>query len=636
MKKKNIYIAGLLLMSIVSFAQIKDAKLREGDKSFEEQAYFKSIEIYEKVANDGYKSVELFEKLGDSYFFNGEYVKANIWYAKLFELSKDVDPVYFYRYSQTLKSVSDNVNSNLYLQQFAALNQMDSRSKYFAESKDYLSEIKDFSGRYTTKDAGINTQYSDFGTTILKDKIVFSSSRVTDQNEKKDNWTSDNYYSLYTALLGKDNTLVDAQLFATEIKSKYHESDPVFTKDGKTMYFTRSVPTKSKKKSKKSILLKIYKASLINDKWDDIIELGFNSDAYSCAHPALSPDDKILYFVSDMPGGYGDSDIYRLPVNDEMNPSKIVNVGPNVNTSGKESFPWIDENNNLYFASDGHLGLGGLDVFVTKMENFNYTSKVVNLGKPVNSQFDDFGFVKLKNSNSGFFTSNREDGIGKDDIYSFTEKILNSKIQGSVIDDETGVAIAGAVVNVYDLDHNLIATMTSDDSGKFWVDVDKTHYIKVGKSDYETKEIVLHLSNEDSDKEITVGLSKALKYLEGGKDLAKLLSVRDIQFDLNKFDIKSDSEVELQKIIQVLNEFPEMKITVKSYTDSRQSTRYNMNLSNKRAKSTREYLIAHGIAGNRIAAKGYGETNLLNKCADGVECTEDEHRVNRRSEFIIK
>ena len=626
-----------MLISLASFAQTKDVKkINKGDKLFGNRAYFKSMEIYEKVANDGYKSVELFEKLGDSYFFNGEYAKANIWYNKLFEFSKEVDPIYYYRYSQTLKSVDDNKNADFYLQQFAALNQNDSRSEFYTQNKDYLSDIKDYSGRYVINDAGINTEFSDFGPTVFNDKVVFSSSRMPVKNVKKDDWSSDYYYSLYTASFGKDNTLVDAEPFAKEIQTEYHESDPVFTKDGKTMFFTRSVVDKNKKKSQRSVLLKIYKASLINNKWSNITALGFNSDSYNCAHPALSPDDKVLYFVSDMPGGFGDTDLYKIPVSNEMIQSQAVNLGSNVNTSGKETFPWISTDNELYFSSDGHLGLGGLDLFVTKIDNSIYTSKVINLGKPVNSQFDDFGFIKIDGTQSGFFSSNRAGGRGKDDIYGFTENIIISKIKGLVIDDVSKDAISGAVINIYDINHNLLSTLYSDDMGKFSIDINDIHYIKVEKPSYETKEVVLNLIKGDLGKEIVIGLTKSsVENITSGTDLAKLLNIKDIRFDLDKFAITSDAEVELQKVFQVLKQFPDMKITINSYTDSRQSDKYNMILSNKRANSTRAYLISKGISGNRITAKGYGETRLLNGCSNGVDCTEEEHHVNRRSEFII-
>jgi outer membrane protein OmpA-like peptidoglycan-associated protein/tetratricopeptide (TPR) repeat protein len=637
MKKKNIYIAGLLLLSLASFSQGKDAKLTKGDGLFEQRAYFKSIEVYEKVANNGYKSVELFEKLGDSYFFNGDYIKAHTWYTKLFEFSKDVAPIYYYRYSQTLKSVNDNTNAELYLAQFSTLNSKDSRSKSYMESKDYLSKIKDKSLQFQIANAGINTEYSDYGTAVYNDRVIFTSSRIPEKHVKKDNWTFENYSSLYAASLGRDNSLSNAEVFAQEIQTQYHESDPIFTKDGKTMYFTRSTVDKSNKKSDRSILLKIYKANLVNQKWDNITPLGFNSNLYNCAHPALSLDEKTLYFVSDMPGGFGDTDIYKLPVVNEMKSSGMVNLGSVVNTSGKETFPWIGTNDELYFASDGHLGLGGLDLFVAKMENLDF-GKVVNLGKPVNSQFDDFGFIKLKDSKSGFFTSNREGGKGKDDIYSFIEMAL-SKLMGLVIDDQTKEIIPGSKVTIYDFNHKLISTINSDDIGRFKIDVPNsvvgTYYIKVDKDLYETKEIVVDSDKDDLTKEIVVALVKARKFIEVSSDLAKLLNIKDIRFDLDKFNIRPDAEVELQKILQVLNEFPNINIAIGSHTDSRQTDRYNIILSEKRAKSTRAYLITKGISGSRITAKGYGETRLLNNCSDGVSCSEEEHQVNRRSEFIV-
>lgn len=639
MKKKNIYTVGLLLLSFISFSQQKDTKLSKGDDLFEKRAYFKSIEVYEKVADKGYKSVELFQKLGDSYFFNGDYVKANKWYSQLFGLSKDIAPIYYYRYSQTLKTVGDTKNADSYLAQFAALNSTDSRSQHYLEDRDYLSKIEDKSLVYKIEDAGVNTSYSDYGTAIYQNKVIFTSSRVPDNKVKKDDWTSEYYSSLYTASLDKDNKLVDQQVFAKEVQTQYHESDPVFTKDGKTMYFTRSSVAKNKKKGDRSFLLKIYKASFIDGKWDNIKALEFNSDAYNCAHPALSPDEKMLYFVSDMPGGYGDTDLYKLPISGEMKSSNVVNLGSVVNTAGKETFPWIDQSNELYFASDGHLGLGGLDLFVTKIQNSEVIDKVVNLGKPINSEFDDFGFVKLDDLKVGFFTSNREGGQGKDDIYRFTEEeSLPGVISGLVIDDETKEILANAKVAIYDNSHDLIANTITDSSGRFKVDLQNklvkgNLYARADKENYESKEIIV--SSKDVKSDIIIGLVNPIKVIGSGSDLAIMLNIKDIKFDLDKFNIRPDAEVELQKVLQVLNQFPEIKIAIGSHTDARHTNSYNLILSQKRANSTRAYLISKGISSERLTAKGYGETKLINKCSNGVECTEEEHQVNRRSEFVV-
>jgi outer membrane protein OmpA-like peptidoglycan-associated protein len=641
MTKTFIHTTGALLLCIASFSQTKDSKLTKADKLYDQYAYFKSIDVYEKVANQGYRSAELFEKLGDAYFFNAEYLQANKWYTELFKLSGEADPIYYYRYSQTLKSAGNKEKSDLYLAEFSKRSNTDSRAVNYANNKNYLSEIKDDTNQYTIEDAGINTVFSDYGTSFYKDRIVFTSSRLPEQgNGKKDNWTSDYFSSLYSAALSKDGSLSDVQFFAKEIQTKYHESDVVITKDGKTMFFTRNNDKKRKTNESNPVLLKIYKATLNKGKWDNVTELPFNNDNFSCAHPVLSPDEKVLYFSSDMPGGYGDSDIYKVAVNAAADTyGTPVNLGKNINTQGKETFPWISGDHQLYFASDGHLGLGGLDVFVTNIKDDNYTNKVVNMGKPVNSQFDDFCFVQVNDSKLGFFTSNREGGKGKDDIYRFTQQEAVVNINGQVVDNETQQPISNALVNVYDKNHNPIATTNADVTGKFIIPIDikkeNGFYIKAQSPDYDTNEITVNSNAIDLKKGVVIALDKTNKAVAIDKDLAKSLNIKDILFDLDKSSIRPDAEVNLAKILVVLEQNPTMKIDIRSHTDSRQSAAYNLALSQRRAQSTLQWFVAHGIAKSRLTAKGYGESQLLNHCSDGVSCTEAEHQANRRSEFIL-
>jgi len=639
-----LYTTGALLLCLASFSQEKDHKLTKGDKLYDQYAYFESIAIYEKVANKGYKSTELFEKLGDAYFFNSDYSKANKWYTELFQLGGTIDPIYYYRYSQTLKSVGEGKKAEEYLQKFSKLNNTDARAMQYVGNQNYLAKIEDHSNVYSIEDAGVNTAFSDYGTAVYLDKILFSSSRMPEQGKnKKDSWTSDYYSSLYSASLSKEGTLSDVTFFAKEIQTAYHESSPVFTKDGKTIYFTRNNDQKRKANSTAPVLLKIYRANLVDGKWTGITELPFNSNIYSCAHPVLSPDEKTMYFASDMPGGHGDSDIYAVSIdNAKAIYGAPVNLGNTINTQGKETFPYVTNSDELYFASDGHLGLGGLDVFVINIKNGNFTSKVQNIGKPINSSFDDFCFVQLNNSNIGFFTSNREGGVGKDDIYRFTKKKVSDliKIEGEVIDAETQLPITNAVVSIYDQNHNLISKVKSDANGRYVVEVNGKDskggkfYTKGEAPNYDTQETTGNIIDGNFEKVVT-RLNKTRNSIDTGSDLAKKLNIKNILFDLDKHNIRYDAEVELQKIVQVMKDYPEIKIAIGAHTDSRQSVSYNMKLSDRRAKSTMNYLITNGIAKDRITAKGYGESQLLNSCADGVKCSEAEHQKNRRVEFII-
>lgn len=644
MKFKIIYTVGTLFLFFLSFSQVRDKRLKDGDKLYDKYAYHNSTAIYEKVANKGYKSVELFEKLGNVYFFNSLYAEANKWYTELFALQKEVESIYYYRYSQTLKYSGDNKKADDYLAKFSQHNSRNSLSIEYVANKNYLDEIEKKTIRYTIEDAGVNSISSDYGASVYKDRLVFTSTRKSEEIKMNiDPWTSDYYASLYSATLSKEAKLANVTFFSKEIQSPYNLSTPVFSKDGKTMYFTSSnYLNKIKRKSLgKKMFLNIFKATLKNGKWDNIVDLPFNSNEYNTAHPALSPDEKTLYFISDRPGGYGDSDIYKVSVGKENAYGNPENLGANINTQGKETFPFISDKNKLYFASDGRLGLGGLDVFVTRIKDDVFTNPVSNLGKPINSSSDDFCYFKLDNSNIGFFSSNRAGGQGKDDLYCFVEQeeIENTlNLENLVlVDKETQQPIADLVVTVYDINHNLVGTFKADKEGKFSTVMNHpkgtVFYVEIKSPEYGTQEITFD-RNKDEMKNGVIALPKIVIALTVGNDLSKLF-LDPILFDLNKYNIRKDVEVELQTVLEFMKEYPAIKIEIRAHTDSRQSTLFNIKLSQKRAKATMNYLTAHGIAKARLSSKAYGESQLLNKCADGVPCTEEEHQVNRRSEFII-
>jgi outer membrane protein OmpA-like peptidoglycan-associated protein len=644
MKSRLIFTVKFLFVFILSFAQEKDKMLAKGDKLYNDYAYFNSVKVYEGVANKGYKSVELFEKLGNAYFFNALYPEANKWYTELFALDQEVESIYYYRYSQTLKTVGEFNKSNEYLMKFAKYNSQNSLSIQYAKDKNYLEEIGKKPIRYSIENLGINSVSSDYGASVYKDLLVFTSTRKPGKNtEKRDSWTTDYYSSLYSTILPKENKLSIVTPFSEEIQSEYHKSTPVFTKDGKTMYFTRS-DHRRKDRSRgldEKIQLRIVKATFENGKWGDVIDLPINSNNYSCGHPALGSNERSLFFSSDMPGGYGDSDIYIVNILGDNTYGRPENLGKNINTQGKETFPFVSDTDELYFASDGHLGLGGLDIFITNIKDKKYTNTVCNLGKPMNSPFDDFSFFKLDNSNIGFFASNREGGQGKDDLYSFIEqtepentlKLENLKI----VDKETQNLIKEIVVTVYDSNHNILRTLKADKDGKYSIVIDNAKssvvYVEAKSPEYGTQEITLD-GSKDQMKNVQIELPKTLKNLTEGTDLAKLF-LNDILFDLGKYSITKDSEVELQKVVEFMNSYPSIKISIRTHTDSRQSASANMELSEKRAKTIMNYLIDHGITRDRLSSTAYGESQLLNKCADGVVCTEAEHKVNRRCEFII-
>jgi outer membrane protein OmpA-like peptidoglycan-associated protein/tetratricopeptide (TPR) repeat protein len=642
MKIQTFFYSTLLsLIFIQGYSQ--KTEIAKADKQYDTYAYVDAIKIYERVAEKGYKNEKMFQKLGNAYYFNAELAAAAKWYGELFAMDQDQEPEYLFRYSQTLKSIGDYVNANKMLEQFNVKSGNETRAQLFENNKNYLEEIKSNSGRFDIADAGINSVYSDFGSVFFQNKLLFASSRkVRGVSKKIFKQTNQSFLNLYESELAPNGNFNEPILFGGKINSKFHESTPVFTRDGKTMFFTRNNYLDGKKgeDSKKVMLLKLYKSTLKNGKWSDVTELSFNSNQYSTAHPVLSLDDKTLYFASDMPGTIGQSDLFEVAINEDGSFGTPKNLGAKINTEGRETFPFISEDSELYFASDGHPGLGGLDIFVSKIEKNNIFKEVKNVGSPINGPQDDFAFMIDSKSRNGFFTSNRDGGKGFDDIYKFTETrklACVQKLAGIITDQEDGAALANVKLSLFDEKFQFIKENMADKKGQYNFDVEcgKTYYVRAEKSDFETKESIIIIAKITGTTNLALAIDKRIKSIGVGTDLAKTVDIPTIYFDLDKWNIRPDAAFQLEKIVEVMKQFPAMKIDVRSHTDSRQTAPYNLNLSNRRAKSTVEWLEKKGIESNRLTGKGYGETKLVNKCSDDIKCTEAEHQANRRSEFII-
>jgi len=639
--KKIIYFTFLLGGLLFSYAQ--KATFSDADKKYEDYEYINAIKDYEKLAKKGRNVAEISKKIGDSYYYNARYVDAAKWYKIYLEKESSfyIDPKHYFRYSLCLKALEDYEQANEYLIKYYEA--IDEPTDQIAT---YLDEIEANSDRYEVENAGaINSKYSDYGTTVYKGDIVFASSRKHKKNGKVImGWNNQPFSSIYSSTENK-NKLGNAIPLLKKINTTVNESTLVFTKDGKKVYFTRNNFLKKRGFSKdNSTLLKIYEAELDNGKWENVKELPFCSDEYNVAHPTLSIDEKTLYFVSDMPGTIGESDIWKVEIQGNGNFGSPVNLGPTVNTPERESFPFISSDNKLYYASNGKLGLGGLDIFVSVINEDGEYEEAVNLGKPVNSPMDDFGFFIDPEKGTGFFTSNRPGGKGDDDIYSFKELEVEAPflVEGTITDADSEKTLTGVTVNLFDRKGNLLATHITDEQGNYNFDKNlvplNTRYkITVEKADYQTAEKTLQSPAKRSSEVPKADISMRLEMAENitvGADMAKFLNVI-IYFDLNKWNIREDATIELNKILKVMQDFPKIKVDIRSHTDSRGSYRSNEILSEKRAQSTRDWLILKGISADRLTAKGYGESQLLNHCKDGVRCSKEEHAINRRSEFII-
>ena len=564
---------------------------------------------------------------------------------------EEVEPEYYFRYAQTLKSAERYDEADSYMQKFTALTTGDQRAAIFKDEPNYLKRIDFQSGRYDVYNLAINSPFTDYGGAFYGEEyIVFSSTRDTLITRKEiHQWNNEAFLELFKANYDKNTgELLEYEKMSSTLNSKFHESSPVFTKDGNTVYFTRNnyEDRKMGKDNQGTNKLKLYRSYRnIQGDWTTPQDLPFNSDEYSVAHPTLNATEDTLYFTSDMPGGKGESDLYKIAINRDGSFGTPENLGDRINTEGKETFPFITSSGDLYFSSNGHSGLGGLDIFVTSLNpKTDEEAMVVNIGKPVNSPNDDFAFTLDEVTKRGYFSSNRPGGKGGDDIYSFLQtedlrKFCVITLNGVVVNKDTSESIAGAKISVYDAQNTLIETLQTGSDGSFIsereYDCSSNYLIRAEKETYNTKEELIITASETLNTDIRFELVKTIKTAEIGDDLAKLLALNTIYFDFDQSYIRKDAEVELAKIIDVMQQYPQMSVEIRSHTDSHGDDQYNKVLSERRAESTMQYMITKGIAANRLSAKGFGETAPVNDCDNESNCTKEDYQKNRRSEFII-
>ncbi|NKI32921.1 PD40 domain-containing protein [Croceivirga thetidis] len=423
MSLKKTFIFILLLATGAVAAQ--KSKTEASNQSFDDYSFASAVDGYEELLKKGYDDAEIYRKLGDANFFNSNYVFAAKWYRGLSFAVKGelLDPETIFRYALSLKSLGRYEESDEQMLRLRDTLPNDLRVRKFLNQRDYLKVIKETSGRYQIEELDINSEGSEFAPCFHQEGIVFSSTRSLENENPKNihGWTKMPFLDLFQSVKNEADSLLIKPLDSV-FNSEVHESSITFSKDGNTAYFTRN-NFKNGEFVRDSLgvsRLKIYKAIRKDGIWQKAEDLPFNDNGFSTANPVLSPDEKKLFFVSDMPGSFGRSDIFYVTINEDGTYGSPVNLGPEINTNGRETFPFLTESGHLYFASDGHPGLGGLDIYVSK-QNGNGNYLVKNIGDPVNSSADDFALIFSEVTKKGYFSSNREGGEGSDDIYMFTE-----------------------------------------------------------------------------------------------------------------------------------------------------------------------------------------------------------------------
>nr|WP_299382803.1 OmpA family protein [Allomuricauda sp.] len=641
--KTNISVL-ILLWGGFMHAQLK---FNDADTNFDNLLYVKAAKQYEVLAQKGDDSQHLLQRLGDAYYFNTDMQNAVKWYEVLFsKYEKVLEPKYAFRYVHALKGVGNYKQAKGIMKIYAQkLDLSEFQAGQLQNNDEALDELLKRQPQFYISNLAINSAVADFGPMYYKDKIVFSSSRDSLKFETRVyEWNKQPYLDFFMAdTMASGSDLTNVIPFSSILNTRYHEAAATFIPEGNKVYFTRNNYTQQTlgRDEEGTNHLKIYTSELRGGEWTEAEEVSFNSENYSVGQPALSPDGRYMYFVSDMPGSIGETDIFVVEILRDGSFSQPRNLGPAINTSGREMFPYVT-GEKIYFASDGHVGLGGLDIFESEISNTGFSTPK-NLGVPVNSNRDDFGYIVKESTQRGYFSSNREGGKGDDDIYSFQrmEETCEQTVKGSVIRKSNAQPIVNVVVELMDAEGNSLGRTATDPYGAFEfenaLECEEGYEIKINKQGFLPNEALFITSKQkDFVNDVPMEITKELNKLIVRENGVLKIKIDNIYFDLNKADIRPDAAQELNKIVEVMKEYPKMVIKIEAHTDSRGSDRYNETLSDKRAKSTGNYIISQGIESDRIeSAIGYGEKKLLNHCNNGVKCSTEEHDVNRRSEFII-
>jgi len=630
----------LPLLAILLIVQLSvTAQIKKANRLFARYDYANAIPFYKKVVDNNKKGkIEAMQRLADCYRLTSNFSEAAAWYGKVVA-NPGVDPENYYYYGQTLRSSGNSVLALEQFNKFSALKPNDPRGIKSAAIIDQTDSWKSLPQKYTVANAEkLNSSNSEFSPVFFRDGIMFASDRRTNgEFNKTYGWTGADYLNVFfaDARLLPDTTFTfsDPKLFSGNVNEPFHDGPATFNKDYSLIFFTRSEKKKGDIDSTRFYTnrLKLYSSVYNGSKWGEIVPFPYNSENYSVGHPALSADGNTLYFVSDMPGGLGGTDLY-VSKRTTDGWSKPTNLGSTLNTSGNEMFPVLHNDSILYFSSNGLPGLGSLDIFRSSYTRNTWT-KPENLLAPLNSAADDFGIIFTPDGNAGIFSSNREGGKGFDDLYTLRKVQDSVLFAGFVKDKATLLPLADATVFAWNSRTRKVKIFKTDALGHYAVYVRNGDKLTVKSmlKGFAPDLLSLTISNVTPVKEMAAPRDLLLSKFK----VNQVFRLENIYYDFDKWNIRADAATELDKVVAFMNENSPISIELGSHTDCRGTFKYNERLSERRAESAVNYIVSHGISKDRITAKGYGEYQLVNKCADGVDCTPEEHQANRRTEVKI-
>lgn len=623
--KKTLFIS---ISASLLLASCTNGLYKKGVKNYDKMAYANAIDNFEHYLQKKDEPADAKIKLANAYRLVNDVPNAEKWFSKIVDLPES-EPINMFYYAKLLMSQEKYKDAAFWFNKYLEKVPDDFVAEMLLVSCKSVNTFKKDTTLFTIKQADIPEISTAFAQVPYGDGIMFTADKISFKNSTTANWTGRSYLDIYFSQKDHNGKWLSPMLLKGNVNGQYHEGPACFTKEGNVVYFTRSNYAKKKlaKSSKSENNLQLFRAELIGDKWTNVTSMPFNSDEYSCGHPSLSPDEKTLYFISDMPGGAGGTDIYKTTF-DGTNWSKPENLGNVINTSGNEMFPYIHSDGTFYFSSDAHNNLGGLDVFMSSYDGKKWL-QVENLNYPLNTSKDDFAFVLNPDNKTGYVSSNRGDG---DKIYEITKNEPTFILSGLVTQKEKpSLMIDSAVIEIQNLTDKTKEIIYTNKSGFYKIKLkSKSEYlIKASKPMYftitEPKNVCMIGKKISENFTANFELDQII--------IEKPIVLENIYYDLDKWFIRPDAAKELDRLVQLMNDNPTLTIELSSHTDSRAGDQYNLILSDKRAKAAVEYVASKGIDKNRMRWKGYGESKLINHCKNEVVCTEEEHQQNRRTEF---